>query len=104
MVRQPSLCVFASPREHWLIASQRIADFQPAHEEALRPVRKNRVRSGKTDTFSDRKRLDFGASTCSKHDSRTCAEQNHLTEKIGKLAKSKNRVQPGSALQRIASF
>jgi hypothetical protein len=38
------------------------------------------------------------------HDSRTCAEQNHLREKIEKIAKPKNRVQPGSALHRIASL
>jgi hypothetical protein len=84
--------------------SQRKAVIQPAHDEAPRPVRKNRLRSGKTDAFSDRKRIDFGAATCSKLSSSACAEQNHLREKIGKIAKSKNRVQPGSAPHRIASL
>ena len=83
---------------------QRKAVIQPAHDEAPRPVRKNRLRSGKTDAFSGQKRHNFGAATCSRHDSRTCAEQNHLREKIGKIAKSKNRVRPGSALYRIASL
>jgi hypothetical protein len=58
----------------------------------------------KRDAFSDRKRLDFAAATCSKNDSRTCAEQNHLREKIEKLAKPKNRLQPGSDAQQIASL
>jgi hypothetical protein len=71
---------------------------------APRPVQKNRLRIAKTDTFSDQKRLNFGAAACSKHDSRTCAEQNHLREKIGKVAKTKNRVQPGSAPHGIASL
>ena len=84
--------------------SQRKAVIQPAHDEAPRPVRKNRVRRRKTDAFSDQERLNFGAATCSKRDSRTCAEQNHLREKIGKVAKPKNRVQPGSDAQRIASL
>jgi hypothetical protein len=83
---------------------QRKAVFQPAHEEAPRTMRKNRLRIGKTDAFSDQKSHDFGAAACSRHDSRTCAEQNHLREKIGKIAKPKNRVQPGSALLRNASL
>jgi hypothetical protein len=83
--------------------SQRKAVIQPAHGEAPRPVRKNRLRIDKTDAFSDRKRHNFGAATCSRHDSRTCAEQNHLREKIGKIAKSKNRVQPDYDSHRIAS-
>ena len=84
--------------------SQRKAVIQPAHDEAPRPVRKNRLRRRKTDAFSDQKRLDFGASTCSKLSSAACAEQNHLREKIGKIAKSKNRVRPGSDAQHIASL
>jgi len=47
---------------------------------------------------------DFGAATCSRHDSRASAEQNHLREKIEKIAKPKNRVQPGSDAQQIASL
>jgi hypothetical protein len=84
--------------------SQRIADFQSAHDEAPRPVRKNRLRSGKTDAFSDRKRLDFGAAPCSKLSSAACAEQNHLREKIEKVAKPKNRVQGDSGTHHIASL
>jgi hypothetical protein len=84
--------------------SHRKAVFQPAHEEAPRPVRKNRLRIGKPDAFSDPKRIDFGAATCSKRPSAACAEQNHLREKIEKIAKSKNRVQPGSDAQQIASL
>ena len=83
--------------------SQRKADFQSAHEEAPRPVRKNRLRIGKTDAFSDRKRLDFGAAPCSKLSSAACAEQNHLREKIEKIAKSKNRMQGDSVTHHIAS-
>jgi hypothetical protein len=84
--------------------SPRIADFQSAHAEAPRPVRKNRLRIGKPDAFSDQKRHYFGASTCSTLSSAACAEQNHLREKIEKIAKSKNRVQPGSAPHGIASL
>ena len=65
--------------------SPRKAVIQSAHEEAPRPVRKNRLRIGKTDAFSDRKRLDFGAAPCSKLSSAACAEQNHLREKIEKI-------------------
>jgi hypothetical protein len=84
--------------------SQRKAVIQPAHDEAPRPVRKNRLRSGKTDAFGDQKRIDFGAATCSKRPSAACAEKNHLREKIEKVAKPKNRVQPGSDAQHIASL
>jgi hypothetical protein len=83
---------------------QRKAVIQPAHDEAPRPARKNRLRRRKIDAFSNRKRLDFGAATCSKRSSEPCAEQNHLREKVGEIAKSKNRVQPGSAPHRIASL
>jgi hypothetical protein len=84
--------------------SQRKAVIQPASKEAPRRVRKNRLRYRKANTSNARNRHNFGASTCSKHDSRTCAEQNHLREKIGKIAKPKNRLQLGSDAQRIASL
>jgi hypothetical protein len=82
-----SLRVFASPRELWLFESPRKADFQPASAEAPRPVRKNRLRSRKTLASIAQKRHDFGASRCSKRSLESCAEQNHLKENIGKIAK-----------------
>jgi hypothetical protein len=82
----------------------RIADFQSAPSEAPRPVRKNRLRKQKTHTSVAQKQPHFGAATCSRHGSTMCAEQNHLRENIGEIAKPKNRVQPGSALHRHASL
>jgi hypothetical protein len=82
-----SLRVFASPRELWLFESPRKADFQPASAEGPRPVRKNRLRSRKTLASIAQKRHDFGASRCSKRSLEPCAEQNHLRENIGKIAK-----------------
>ena len=82
-----SLRVFASPRELWLFESPRKAAFQSAPPEGPRPVRKNRIRNPKTHASIAQKHPHFGAATCSKHDSRTCAEQNHLRENIGKIAK-----------------
>jgi hypothetical protein len=84
--------------------SPRIADFQSAPSEAPRPVRKNRIRNPKTTTSIAEKRPDFGAATCSRHGSTMCAEQNHLREKIRKIAKTKIRVQPGSTPHCIASL
>jgi hypothetical protein len=83
--------------------SQRKAVIQPAHEEAPRPVRKNRLRNPKTTTSSAQSCSSFGASICSIHGSRMCAEQNHLREKIEKIAKSKNRMQGDSVTHHIAS-
>jgi hypothetical protein len=83
---------------------QRIADFQSAPGEGPRPVRKNRIRNPKTHASIAQKHPHFGAATCSKHDSRTCAEQNHLREKIEKIAKQQNRVQPRAAPRCIASL
>jgi hypothetical protein len=82
----------------------RIADFQSAPSEAPRPMRKNRLQIRKTHTSITLKRHYFGAATCSKPSSEPCAEQNHLREKIGKIAKQKIRVQPGSDAQQIASL
>jgi hypothetical protein len=84
--------------------SPRIADFQSAPSEAPRPMRKKRLRNPKTHTSIAQKHPDFGASTCSNPSSEPCAEQNHLREKIGEIAKQKIRVQPGSAPYRIASL
>jgi len=82
-----SLRVFASPRELWLFESPRKADFQPASAEGPRPARKNRLRSKKTLASIAQKRHNFGASPCSKRSLEPCAEQNHLRENIGKIAK-----------------
>jgi hypothetical protein len=82
---------------------QRIADFQSAPSEAPRPVRKNRIRNQKTHVSNGPKRPNFGAATCSNRSSEPCAEQNHLREKIEKVAKPKNRVQGDSGTHQIAS-
>jgi hypothetical protein len=84
--------------------SLRKADFQPAPAEALRPVRKNRVRSRKMLASIARKWYYFGASPCSKRSLESCAEQNHLRENIGEIAKEKNRVQGDSDTHHIASL
>ena len=84
--------------------SSRKADFQPASALGLRPVRKNRLRSRKTLASIAQKRHDFGASRCSKRSLESCAEQNHLGEKIEKIAKEKNREHFDSDAQRIASL
>ena len=67
--------------------SPRIADFRSAPALGPRPVRKNRLRIRKTLASMARKRHDFGASRCSKRSLGSCAEQNHLREKIEKIAK-----------------
>jgi hypothetical protein len=82
----------------------RIADFQSAPGSGPRQVRKNRLRKQKTHTSIAQKRHHFGAATCSTHGCRMCAEQNHLREKIEKIAKTKIRVQLGSAPHCIASL
>ena len=82
-----SLRVFASPRELWLFESPRKADFQPASAEGPRTRRKNRLRIRKTLASIAQKYHDFGASRCSKRSLGSCAEQNHLGENIGKIAK-----------------
>jgi hypothetical protein len=82
----------------------RIADFQSAPSEAPRPLRKNRIRKPKTHVSNGQKRPDFGAATCSNPSSEPCAEQNHLREKIGKIAKPKIRVQGDPDSQSIASL
>jgi hypothetical protein len=99
-----SLRVFASPRELWLFESPRKLDFQPASAEAPRARCKNRLRSKKTLASIAQKRHNFGASPCSKHSLESCAEQNHLRENIGEIAKEKNRVRFDSDAQRIASL
>jgi hypothetical protein len=82
-----SLRVFASPRGLWLFESPRKAAFRSAPALGLRPVRKNRLRIRKTLISIAQKRHDFGASRCTKRSLESCAEQNHLMENIGKIAK-----------------
>jgi hypothetical protein len=84
--------------------SPRKADFQSASAEGPRPVRKNRLRIRKTLASIAQKRHDFGASRCSKRSLQSCAEQNHLRENIGEIAKEKNREHFDSDAQRIASL
>jgi hypothetical protein len=67
--------------------SPRIADFRSASALGLRPVQKNRLRIRKTLASIAQKRHDFGASRCTKRSLGSCAEQNHLRENIGKIAK-----------------
>ena len=67
--------------------SSRKADFQSASAEGPRTRRKNRLRIRKTLASIVQKRYDFGASRCSKRSLGSCAEQNHLRENIGKIAK-----------------
>jgi hypothetical protein len=67
--------------------SPRIADFQSASAEGPRTRRKNRLRIRKTLASIAQKYHDFGASRCSKRSLKPCAEQNHLRENIGKIAK-----------------
>ena len=67
--------------------SPRKADFQSAPALGLRPERKNRLRIRKTLASIAQKYHDFGASRCSKRSLKPCAEQNHLGENIGKIAK-----------------
>ncbi len=97
-----SLRVFASPRELWLFESPRKADFQPAPAEAARARCKNRLRSRISLASIARKRHHFGALPCSNRSLQSCAEQNHLRENIGEIAKEKNRVHFDSDAQRIA--
>ena len=99
-----SLRVFASPRELWLFESPRIAAFQSASAEGPRTRRKNRLRSRKTLASIAQKRHNFGASRCSKRSLESCAEQNHLRENIGEIAKQQNRVQGDSDTHHIASL
>jgi hypothetical protein len=84
--------------------SPRIADFQSASAEGPRTRRKNRLRIRKTLASIAQKRHNFGASRCSKRSLESCAEQNHLREKIGKIAKEKNRVHFDSDTHHIASL
>ena len=84
--------------------SQRKADFQPASAEGPRTRRKNRFRIRKTLASIAQKRHNFGASRCSKRSLESCAEQNHLRENIGEIAKQQNRVRFDSDAQRIASL
>ena len=84
--------------------SPRKADFQPASAEGPRPARKNRVRSRKSLASIAQKYHDFGASRCSKRSLGSCAEQNHLRENIGEIAKQQNRVHFDSDAQHIASL
>ena len=84
--------------------SLRKADFQPASAEGLRIGRKNRLRIKKALASIAQKYHDFGASRCSKRSLKPCAEQNHLRENIGKIAKEKNREHFDSDAQRIASL
>jgi hypothetical protein len=79
-------------------------DFQPASALGLRPERKNRLRIRKTLASIAQKYHDFGASRCSKRSLKPCAEQNHLGENIGKIAKQQNRVQGDSDTHHIASL
>jgi hypothetical protein len=82
-----SLRVFASPRGLWLFESPRKAALRSAPALGPRPVRKNRLRIRKTLISIAQKYHDFGASRCSKRSLEPCAEQNHLRENIGKIAK-----------------
>jgi hypothetical protein len=84
--------------------SPRKADFQSASALGLRPERKNRFRIRKTLASIAQKRHNFGASRCSKRSLESCAEQNHLRENIGEIAKEKNRVQGDSDTHHIASL
>ncbi|MFY7750641.1 MAG: hypothetical protein ACOVQU_02530, partial [Exiguobacterium acetylicum] len=84
--------------------SPRKADFQSASAEGLRIGRKNRLRSRKSLASIAQKYHDFGASRCSKRSLESCAEQNHLRENIGEIAKQQNRVHFDSDAQRIASL
>ena len=84
--------------------SPRKADFQSASAEGPRTRRKNRLRIRKTLASIAQKRHNFGASRCSKRSLESCAEQNHLREKIEKIAKEKNREHFDSDAQRIASL
>ena len=104
---------FASAPGHMTIAkkssnatsrSSRKAAFRSASAEGPRPVRKNRLRSRKTLASIAQKRHDFGASRCSKRSLESCAEQNHLRENIGEIAKQQNREHFDSDAQRIASL
>ncbi|RLS69942.1 MAG: hypothetical protein DWH99_11585 [Planctomycetota bacterium] len=99
-----SLRVFASVRDLWLFESPRKADFRSASALGPRSARKNRLRIRKTLASIAQKRHDFGASRCSKRSLESCAEQNHLREKIEKIAKEKNREHFDSDAQRIASL
>ena len=87
---------FASTAGHMTIAkkssnatsrSSRKADFQSASAEGPRTRRKNRFRIRKTLASIAQKYHDFGAAPCSKRSLESCAEQNHLRENIGKIAK-----------------
>jgi hypothetical protein len=84
--------------------SSRKADFQPASAEGPRTRRKNRLQSRKTLASIAQKRHNFGAAPCSKRSLESCAEQNHLRENIGKIAKEKNRVHFDSDTHHIASL
>jgi|GEM_PF-2267926 hypothetical protein len=84
--------------------SPRKAAFRSASALGLRPVRKNRLRIRKTLASIAQKRHDFGASRCSKRSLESCAEQNHLRENIGEIAKQQNREHFDSDAQRIASL
>ena len=84
--------------------SPRNADIQPASAEGPRPVRKNRLRIRKTLASIAQKRHNFGASRCSKRSLGSCAEQNHLREKIEKIAKEKNREHFDSDTHHMASL
>ncbi|MFN6304769.1 MAG: hypothetical protein ACK42H_21475 [Planctomycetota bacterium] len=104
---------FASTAGHMTIAkkssnatsrSSRKADFQSASAEGPRTRRKNRLRIRKTLASIAQKRHDFGASRCSKRSLESCAEQNHLRENIGEIAKQQNRVQGDSDTHHIASL
>jgi hypothetical protein len=67
--------------------SPRKAALRSAPALGPRPVRKNRLRIRKTLISIAQKYHDFGASRCSKRSLGSCAEQNHLRENIGKIAK-----------------
>ena len=101
---QAGRCMFASHHSHRFAStaghmttakkstnitsrSPRIADFRSASALGLRPERKNRLRIRKTLASIAQKYHDFGASRCSKRSLESCAEQNHLRENIGKIAK-----------------
>jgi hypothetical protein len=84
--------------------SPRIADFQSASAEGPRPVRKNPLQRKKSLASIAQKRHDFGAARCSNRSLESCAEQNHLRENIGEIAKQQNRVHFDSDTQRIASL
>jgi hypothetical protein len=83
----PGHMTIAKKSSNIISRSPRKADFRSASALGLRPEQKNRLRIRKTLISIAQKYHDFGASRCSKRSLEPCAEQNHLGENIGKIAK-----------------